>query len=60
MVDIYSKGSSVVDSTHIKEGVCVRLESGIFPRIFKHKSFDFKVLEGIVKDSGVVDMEESN
>ena len=60
LVDIYSKGSSAIDNTHIKEGVCVRLESGLVPRIYKHKSFEFKVLEGIVKDSGIVDMEESS
>lgn len=60
LVDIYSKGSSTIDSTHIKEGVCVRLESGIVPRIYKHKSFEFKVLEGFAKDSGTVDMEESS
>ena len=59
-VDIYSKGASLVDITHIREGVCVRLESGLAPRIYKHKSFEFKVLEGLAKDSGVVDMEESN
>jgi hypothetical protein len=59
-VDIYSKGASLVDKTHIREGVCVRLESGLVPRIYKHKSFEFKVLEGLAKDSGVVDMEESN
>lgn len=60
LVDVYSKGSSIIDDSHIREGVCVRLESGLVPRIYKHKSFEFKVLEGIVKDSGVVDMEESN
>jgi len=60
LVDIYSKGSSAIDNTHIREGVCVRLESGLVPRIYKHKSFEFKVLEGIVKDSGIVDMEESS
>jgi len=59
-VDNLSNGPSMVDSTHIREGVCVRLESGLIPRIYKHKSFVFKVLEGIVKDTGVVDMEESN
>ena len=59
-VDIYSKGTSLVDKTHIREGNCVRLESGLVPRIYKHKSFEFKVLEGLAKDSGVVDMEESN
>jgi hypothetical protein len=59
-VDIYSKGASLVDETHIREGDCVRLESGLVPRIYKHKSFEFKVLEQIVKDTGVVDLEESN
>lgn len=59
-VDIYTKGASTVDESHIREGVCVRLESGLVPRVFKHKSYEFKFLEGIIKDSGVVDMEESN
>jgi hypothetical protein len=27
---------------------------------FSSKSFEFKVLEGIIKDAGIVDMEESN
>jgi hypothetical protein len=60
LVDINSRGGSIIDDTHIREGVCVRLESGLVPRVYKHKSFEFKVLEGIVKDTGVVDMEESN
>ena len=60
LADIYSKGGSVIDPTHIKEGVCIRLESGLVPRIFKHKSFEFKVLEGFAKDAGTVDAEESN
>lgn len=59
-VDIYTKGASTVDESHIREGICVRLESGIVPRVFKHKSYEFKFLEGIIKDSGVVDMEESS
>jgi len=59
-VDIYSKGASIVDKTHIREGVCVRLESGLVPRIYKHKSFEFKVLESLIKDTDAVDMEESN
>lgn len=47
---------------HVREGVCVRIESGsTIPNIFKSKSFIFKVLEGIVKDnSDSVDIEESN
>jgi hypothetical protein len=30
LVDIYSKGSSTIDTTHIREGVCVRLESVLY------------------------------
>lgn len=52
-------GPSVLDSSHIKEGVCVRIEGGLNNKTFKFKSFEFKVLEGIVKDSGVVDAEEA-
>ena len=45
---------------HIREGVCIRIENGsMVPLILKNKSFIFKVLEGIIKDSDVVDLEES-
>lgn len=51
-------GPSVLDSRHLREGVCVRVDS--WPGYTgKLKSHDFKVLEGLVKDSGVVDMEEA-
>ena len=59
LVEKYGSGTSLLDSRHIKEGVCVRIEGGINNRTFKFKSFEFKVLEGIVKDSGVVDAEEA-
>jgi hypothetical protein len=53
-------GPSTIDPRHIKEGVCVRIENNLHSlKVFKHKSFEFKVLEGIIKDSGVADMEES-
>jgi hypothetical protein len=52
-------GPSILDSRHIKEGVCVRIEGGLINRTTKFKSFEFKVLEGIVKDSGVIDAEEA-
>jgi hypothetical protein len=51
-------GASVLDSTHIKEGIGFRVDEGLVHTTFKHKTFDFKVLEGIVKDAGIVDMEE--
>lgn len=60
-VEYQAKGSSVLDPRHIREGVCVRLDNyGKHPKTYKHKSFEFKVLEGIIKDAGVIDMEESN
>lgn len=59
MVTEMGTGPSIIDPSHIREGVCVRIESGLDNRTFKFKSFEFKLLEGIVKDSGVIDMEES-
>ena len=52
--------SDSIDPSHVREGVCVRIdniENGQC-KILKLKSFCFRVLEGIVKDSGVVDTEE--
>ena len=60
IVDDYAQGDSLLDNRHIKEGVCARIDHyGIKPKVYKHKSFNFKVLEGIIKDSGVVDSEEA-
>lgn len=60
MVDHLAQGNSIIDERHLKEGVCVRIDQyGIKPKVYKHKSFNFKVLEGIIKDSGVVDSEEA-
>jgi len=56
-----SEGVSTLDSEHIREGVCVRVESQYQTAvaIYKQKSFHFKVMEGIAKDSDVyVDPEE--
>ncbi|MFA5166553.1 MAG: RNA ligase family protein [Candidatus Paceibacterota bacterium] len=53
-------GNSTLDSTHIREGVVVRLEkaNGLM-KCYKHKSFEFKILEGILKaDDNYVDTEE--
>lgn len=60
-VEFLSKGPSTIDASHIREGVCVRLDNYAKAlKVYKHKSFEFKVLEGIVKDSGIVDMEENS
>ena len=46
---------------HLKEGICVRIDNGSFiPKILKHKAYNFKVLEGIIKDTDQVDIEEVN
>ncbi len=59
VVEYLGSGPSTLDARHIKEGVGVRIEGGLNNRTMKFKSFDFKVLEGIVKDSGVIDAEEA-
>ncbi len=52
---------STVFPQHIKEGICVRIENGsMTPIILKDKTYLFKVLEGLIKDNGKVDLEEAN
>lgn len=57
-----AEGPSLLDPTHIREGVAVRVEGPEgFQYVLKEKSFQFKVLEGIIKlDDTVADMEESS
>jgi len=50
---------SVLDPEHIEEGIVVRIEGGLTNKSYKMKGYNFKVLEGIIKDSGVVDVEEA-
>lgn len=57
--DDLSQEASVLDGSHFKEGVCLRIEkSGIVPHVYKFKNTHFKIVEGIIKDSGVIDIEE--
>jgi len=61
-VEPLSKGASLLDPSHIREGVAVRVETPD-GRCYtlKEKSFEFKFLEGIVKSvDSYVDMEESS
>lgn len=60
--DAYVQGPSTVVGNfepapcHIREGIVVRIEGTSCPTTYKHKSFEFKVLEGIIKpDSAAVD-----
>lgn len=50
---------SVFDSSHIDEGVVIRIENGNpTPIFYKERSHIFKVLEGKAKESGMEDIEE--
>ena len=57
-IDKFGDGADPIGKTHIREGVCVRIENRWNFSIFKHKNFPFKVLEGIIKDDGILDIEE--
>jgi len=51
-------GVDPIGRNHIREGVVVRIEGKERFKAYKHKNFFFKVLEGIIKDAGVLDIEE--
>lgn len=57
-VDSLVFGEDPIGKTHIREGVVIRIENRNEFTAFKHKSFEFKLLEGIIKDAGVMDIEE--
>lgn len=59
IVESLGIGPSSLDQRHIKEGVCVRIEGGLHNKTFKYKSFEFKVLEQIIKDHNIIDPEEA-
>ena len=48
-----------IDPSHIKEGVVVRRIGMRRWEAYKAKTFEFKVLENIIKDTGNLDMEEA-
>ena len=57
-MEMYEDGEDPIGKTHIREGIVVRIERPNQFMAFKHKNYNFKVLEGIIKDSGTIDMEE--
>lgn len=57
-VKLHENGLDPIGKTHVREGVIVRIEDKEKFTAFKHKNFDFKVLEGIIKADDVLDMEE--
>lgn len=54
-----TRGPSTIDRSHIREGICVRIEGGQSPsNALKHKGFVFCVLEGIAaNDPDFIDPE---
>ena len=58
MEDLYD-GPSTIDHSHIREGVVIRIDLHNEFQAYKHKNFEFKVLEGIIKDRGDIDIEEA-
>jgi hypothetical protein len=53
-------GSDPIGLKHVREGVVVRIENKEHFSAYKHKNFEFKVLEGSIKETAVEpDMEES-
>ena len=51
----YYDGADPVGKTHIREGVVVRILNRPKFSAYKHKNFEFKVLEGIIKDTSSLD-----
>lgn len=60
LVEEHTTGEDLIDPSHIREGVCVRVENGMKLDIYKSKQHIFLVLEGVSKESdSYVDVEES-
>lgn len=59
-VDGFVDGADPIGKSHVREGVVVRIENKEKFTAFKQKNFSFKVLEGIIKESDVLDMEEAD
>ena len=60
MAEQYYAGPDPIGKTHTREGVVVRIINKPKFCAYKHKNFEFKVLEGIIKDTAAApDMEEA-
>lgn len=58
-VNKHVDGADPIGKTHIREGIVVRINNREKFTAFKHKSFNFKVLESIIKIDDIIDIEES-
>lgn len=59
-VNKFVEGFDPIGKSHLREGVVLRIENKVKFTAYKHKSFNFKVLEGIIKDADVPDLEENS
>ena len=60
LVESLTDGDSLIDTSHLREGVCVRAERYRTPFVLKNKSFYFKLAEGMAKEKeDYLDEEES-
>ena len=60
LAENFYDGPDPIGKTHVREGVVIRIVNRAKFTAYKHKNFDFRVLEGIAKDvAEVPDMEEA-
>ena len=58
--ELFYDGADPIGKTHVREGVVARVINRPKFTAYKHKNFEFKVLEGIIKDvADAPDMEEA-
>ncbi len=58
VVSEFIEGADPIGLSHIREGVIVRIENRSGFKAFKAKNTFFKIIEGIIKDEGILDAEE--
>ena len=60
MAENYYEGTDPIGKTHIREGVVARIINRPKFTAYKHKNYDFKVLENIIKENAeTLDLEEA-
>ena len=59
-VDKFTDGIDLIGKNHIREGIVIRIDGKDKFTAYKNKSFNFKVLEDIIKLSDVEDLEENS
>jgi hypothetical protein len=59
LLDEYINRPDLIDPSHILEGVVVRFDSGFKFDAYKHKSWNFKVLEDIIALDNIPNMEDN-